>query len=358
MKKIGLYTIQGLNYGNRLQNYAAFVYLQKLGLDVVTFKTDFWRKKGKDKANQIKLPCFYFIIGRLIQIKDFIKMVFSKKIRNFREFDKNIKYTADYISGYDSNINIENYDVLVVGSDQVWNTNFTETTLNSFLPFSGIKKISFSSSFGEDRIPYDDKIKESLSNFDFISVREEEGVKIVSDITGKNAQVLIDPTLLLTKDEWKTISKKPKKMKEEDSYVLTYFLSPKSQDANKRLDEIRNDKKIFELLNESDESVRDSGPSEFLWLFEHADLILTDSFHACIFSLIFNKPFIVYDRNWNGGNMNSRLNTFLKKFKLERKYSNSLLKNNLWEHDYAESYSILEKEKEKTYLYLKKALDL
>lgn len=100
-----------------------------------------------------------------------------------------------------------------------------------------------------------------------------------------------------------------------------------------------------------------AGPSEFLWLFDHADLILTDSFHACVFSFLFNKPFVVYDRNWNERNMNSRLETLLSKFSLERKYANSGIENDIWEHDYEEGYKQLEIEREKAIGFLKKALE-
>ena len=123
------------------------------------------------------------------------------------------------------------------------------------------------------------------------------------------------------------------------------------------MEEIREDKEVYELLNPNDKVAGTVGPSEFLWLFDHADIILTDSFHACVFSFLFNKPFIVYDRNWDGGNMNSRLETLLSKFSLERKYANSGIENDIWEHDYTEGYKELEIERKKSIEFLKKALE-
>lgn len=189
-----------------------------------------------------------------------------------------------------------------------------------------------------------------------ISVREEAGAKIIKDLTGRDATVLVDPTMLLTKEEWRNVSKKPKGAK-EGGYILTYFLSPKCDAAKERLEEIRDGREVYELLNEKDKVVGTVGPSEFLWLFDHADMIITDSFHACVFSFLFNKPFLVYDRNWNEGNMNSRLETLLSKFHLERKYINSALKNDVWEHDYTEGYKQLEIEREKAINFLKEALE-
>ena len=143
----------------------------------------------------------------------------------------------------------------------------------------------------------------------------------------------------------------------KESYILTYFLSPKCEEAIKQLEEIQDNRCVYELLNPKDAVAGSAGPSEFIWLFDHADLILTDSFHACVFSFLFNKPFLVYDRNWTECSMNSRLDTLLKKFHLERKYASSGLGNNIWEHNYEEGYKQLEKERLKAITFLKNALE-
>ena len=212
-----------------------------------------------------------------------------------------------------------------------------------------------SASFGVDAIGNDPEIVKCLNDFKALSVREESGAKIIKELTGREATVLVDPTMLLTQSEWRKIEKKPKGAA-DDGFILTYFLSPKCKDAEKKLSEIRQGRPVYELLNPNDSVAGIAGPSEFLWLFDHADLILTDSFHACVFSFLFNKPFVVYDRNWNEGNMNSRLETLLRKFSLERKYSYSGLENDIWEHDYTEGYKQLEAEREKAIRFLKEAL--
>ena len=143
----------------------------------------------------------------------------------------------------------------------------------------------------------------------------------------------------------------------KNGYILTYFLSPKCEDANNQLEEIRHGRKVYELLDAGNWVAGAAGPAEFLWLFDHSDLVLTDSFHACVFSFLFNKPFVVYDRNWTEGNMNSRLETLLGKFHLERKYASSGLENDIWEHNYEDGYKQLELERQKATDFLKKALD-
>ena len=115
---------------------------------------------------------------------------------------------------------------------------------------------------------------------------------------------------------------------------------------------------IYNFLEKSQPYIYTAGPSEFIYLISHAQLILTDSFHACVFSFIFNKPFVVYDRKGTQCSMNSRIETLLKKFDLERKYANSNLENDIWEHNYEKGYEQLELERTKVLDFLRKALNV
>ena len=110
------------------------------------------------------------------------------------------------------------------------------------------------------------------------------------------------------------------------------------------------------MLNQADLKSCKAGPREFLYLIDHADLVLTDSFHACVFSFIFGKPFRVYPREGKETNMLSRINTLLKTFSLERKFSESGLKNDWLEHDYSAGYEALKTEREKAKQYLKSSI--
>ena len=184
-----------------------------------------------------------------------------------------------------------------------------------------------------------------MNDFSALSVREEAGREIIKELTGKNATVIVDPTLLLSQEEWRKIERKPKGA--EKGYILTYFLSSMNEKAKKLLEKEKGNYRIYNLLDKNDLIAGKAGPSEFLWLFDNADLILTDSFHASVFSFLFDKPFVVFDRNWSEGNMNSRLVTLLSKLGLERKYAESGMSNDIWEHDYAQSYKQLETEQKK-----------
>lgn len=353
-KTIGIVTLYDIrpNYGNRLQNLAMQTVLEKMGDKAITysFEQSIFGVKGLVK----------YIIWKIFGIDlSGIHYQSGELIRTIRFYIFNKKYIkSKRINSIDD---IDEMDFYIVGSDQTWNSNWYKDNdfkkamyLLTFSPPS--KRVCFSPSFGVDHVPTEMKMwfKKYLLEFNYLSVREESGARIIKELTGRNAEVLIDPTLLLTKNDWRNFSKRP--MGAKKGSILTYFLSPKCEAAKDLLAIIEDGREVCEVLN-SDKSISHTyDPCEFLWLIDHADIILTDSFHACVFSFVFNKPFVVYDRNWNGGNMNSRLETFLKEFQLERKYINSGKKNDIWEHNYEEGYKQWERNRHKAMEYLKTSL--
>lgn len=358
IRNIAIFTMRSKNYGNRLQNYALQRILEGNGYHCRTLQDKSIEEKVlKLLAARPNLSLWKPILKIYLKNEKHFKR-FLKRADNFELFDyKYIKDSKYYIASKNISLNLQNqYDAFIAGSDQIWNTTFGFVTDNYFLPFKHPCKVAYAASFGVESIPYTQNIVDSLNNLKALSVREEAGAKIIKDLTGREAPVLVDPTLLLTQDAWRDVFQKPEGAK-SCGYILTYFLSAKSKDAIQKLKEVKGEKLVYELKDPKDKVVKNAGPSEFLWLFDHADLILTDSFHACVFSFLFNKPFIVYDRNWNEGNMNSRLETFLSKFKLERKYANSGLDNDIWEHDYEEGYRQLEIERKKAMDFLREALE-
>lgn len=353
-RRIGIVTIfdSSGNYGNKLQNYAVINMYSRFGLECKTLATE-----ERAKVTSVIKSNLINTVRRVIKGKRRYNPYQICRLIKFEKFNKLLNVDYSLLKG-----KTLNYDYFSVGSDQVWNPSFYkyDNRRKNFylLTFcESHNKISFSPSFSINVMPleWSNWFSKNLQSFKALSVREEAGAKIIKDLTGRDATVLVDPTMLLTKEEWRKVSKKPRGAMQ--GYILTYFLSSKCDEAKEKLEKIRGDKEVYELLNPDDKVTRTAGPSEFLWLIDHAELILTDSFHACIFSFLFNKPFIVYDRNWNEGNMNSRLETLLSKFHLERKYANSRLDNDIWEHNYSEGYKQLEIEREKAINFLKKALE-
>lgn len=356
MKKIGIITINDFNnYGNRLQCYATQEILKKMGVE------------PENIFNMKQTPSVKSIIKK--RIKQILKYkgadIEYRREANFNEFNKNIIFSKFKIinNKYDERIN-DYYDNFLVGSDQVWNPEFETTIDASFLKFvkNNKKKNSFAASFGISKLPTENiqKYKERISEFNNISVREEAGKDIINKQLNikKDVQVLIDPTMLLSIDEWNLIAMKPKNIKKDKKYILNYFLGKLSNERKKEIEKVAKDNncKIINILDKNDPFYI-SGPSEFLWLEAHAFLICTDSFHSAVFAILNQKPFIVFEReDVSYKSMNSRLETLLKKFKMEDRYYDGKITNKYLISNYREAFEILEKEKKKSREYLEKVL--
>lgn len=351
MNKTAIITIcDNNNYGNRLQNYALDHVLNNLNLNNVTL----WSKSENNLKANIKL-----IAKRILAINN---LQYRRNI-SFEKFTRK-NLSNKYIDlGRLEEIN-NKFDYFIVGSDQIWNYNFGHAKDKDFLKFADYNKtISYAPSFGISNIDdeWKNKISNGINHIKYLSVREQQGAKIIKELTDRDAQVVLDPTLLLSKEDWCKIQKKPKKMIKE-KYILTYFLGEKTENLNNEINKLskENNLKVINLCDIEDKDFYACGPSEFLYLFNNAELVLTDSFHACVFSMIFNKPFYVFDRNSKGmKSMNSRLDTLLSTFKQEQRKINSLDSiDDVFECDYKESYEILKIKQNESLTFLKNALNI
>lgn len=226
MIKIAIITLNGyFNYGNRLQNYALQIELEKSIEDAIV-ETVWYEKYNLEKFitfNNIRR----YVFNRH-GFRHFIDSgkYFYKFIReyNFKKFsDKYINSVFDYEVKPDLN---NRYDYFVAGSDQIWNPYLVKNS-TEFLQFADRnKRIAYAASFGVSEIPADkvEIVKKGLEGIDYISVREQAGAKIVKDLTGRDVPVLVDPTLLLTSEEWEKVMERPVWYRDE-KYILVYFLS-------------------------------------------------------------------------------------------------------------------------------------
>jgi len=366
LRKIAILTLNGYkNYGNRLQNYALQQVIEKHGFEVETLIVD------KTENNLFKKPLSgkglsFVMIKKFInnQIKKINKKSEEIREKKFREF------TLQYINETDINISKNNtihdidkhYDYFVVGSDQVWNPRFPEMSEVYFLTFAAShKRIAYAPSFGISKLPDEYKADYSkwLSGMTKISVREDAGAEIVKDLIGIEVQVLVDPTLLLTKDEWLSILNEAKN-KPKKKYLLTYFLGGTPKKFSKQINSlaIKNRLEIINLGDIREKDTYRTSPSEFIDYINDCSILCTDSFHGAVFSIILEKPFIVYERE-GAVPMYSRIDTLLKKFKLnDRKSENIDINENVLEMDYSHVISILEKERKIAFDFLKNALNI
>jgi len=368
-KKIAVVTVHGYhNYGNRLQNYAVQKIIEQLGFEVETIKT---------KTSLItKKPT---IIQRLLNNKNNLfkkvasrisKMRYEKlsetRYRRFENFTKkNIKETSFYISNNSIlNTLADEYTFVVTGSDQVWNPILKGTNIEFLMFVPAEKRVAFSASIGtsfipEERKEYYSKALNSISN---ISVRENEAKDIVTNLTGRSdVEVLLDPTMLLTKDQWLEITSDS--IMESKQYILVYFLGEQSSNYKRFIRNIatKHNYKIVELLNPKYENYYLTDPAEFVELINNAELICTDSFHGAAFSITLNKQFVVFGRiEHEQPSMNSRITTLLQKFKLENRYWSSdydmdIVFENI---DYEKINLVLKVEKKKALTFLRKAFGI
>ena len=358
MKKICIVSLYGnFNFGNKLQNYA----IQKKSNDL-NYYTEILRN-SISKSRITKYKSLFKIIAKMKNILN--DYIFKKnyKNKNFKLFEKNFLKTSKCFTYY----NLDNkklnkkYDYFIVGSDQVWNPNFGLKGDLRFLDFAKNKpKIAFSASFGVNSISKElhEEYKNGINNLDYISVREDAGKKIIEELTGrKNVEVLVDPTMLLSKKEWQEISKKPINLGNE-KYILNYFLGELSDKRKNIINEFAK-KMGYKIINilDKDDPFYESGPSEFVYLEEHAELICTDSFHSCVFGILMETPFIVFDREDKNENMNSRIDTLLSKFKLEDRKFDGIINDNKLKMDCSETHKILKEEQEKSISFLKESLN-
>lgn len=289
-KKIGVLTFHNaVNYGAALQAYALERYIEKKGVDseLIDYQNPYvyreptlkWIWKGKNLVwnvyNTVEYPFWY------------------KRYKKFETFIHKVNVSNKYETG-----NFSKYSCLLVGSDQVWNLNTTHGDFTYYLKgVKDVRKCSYASSFGTVKLDdkYMDDIRNSLQGFDVLTVRENSGKKFINELLpGRDVELVLDPTFLLTRDEWRKILVKPKY---NEKYILIYQLAyskPLIHYAQllakarkcKLITINGNPRQPFKGIN-----VLDAGPDEWLGLVEGAEMVLTNSFHGTVFSIIFQKNF-------------------------------------------------------------------
>lgn len=363
--RVGIVTItNGINYGNRLQNYALQETIRKKNIECVeTIKNITGCKEEKILKKFLKAMILNIYRNVRCDNKTLNELLKKNKFDIFNK--ENIKFSESTIEKNNIKGDIDKlYNLFVCGSDQIWNPNFEFNSEIEFLTFADReKRIAYAPSFGVSKIQEKDrkKYKEWISGIKHITVREEAGAKIVKEITGQNVDVVVDPTMFLDKEAWMKVSKEDVN-KPKGEYLLTYFLGGIPEEYRNYIEKIakKNNLEIIELSNRNVPKYYVNGPSEFIDYINSAELFMTDSFHGCVFSMLMETPFVVCKRNGHTvkEDMYSRIDTFVSKFKLEDRQFENIKDKNLFEIDYTESYKILEKEREKSHRFLNNALGI
>lgn len=305
MMKIGVITRHAAaNYGSLLQTYATQEIFKELGYDSEIINYVKYEERGRNKAKTLLKNSNFWnknfltrIAYKIIQTPNYNHMY--KKFQKYRE--ELLIQSKEYGSLEELKLSCPETDIYCTGSDQVWGRIGTDEYDKSyFLDFVPKEKkcIAYSSSFGKEKISENlqKDLPELLTKYSKLMLREQSAVDIVSELGFNNTALVLDPTLLLKKEQWEELIQTNK---EKKKYVLVYQLHD-----NKKFDQYakkfaKNKKMELIRVSPSFHNFFKSGklkwlptPNEFLTYFYNAEYILTDSFHATVFSLIFNKKFI------------------------------------------------------------------
>lgn len=372
MDKIGLVTCFVNNYGACLQAYALQETIKKASYDVEI--VNYTPVKEVQKKNIIQKFLFWLHeIYRCVRYKNYSysyrnKKHFSRFRKSYLTFSKRFYKSEDDL--YNQNFE---YKAFVVGSDQLWNPIIHGNKNNRayFLDFVGeeVLKIAYAPSFGISSFPnseLENGAKTMLKKFDFLSCREETGAKLVENITGKTCYPVLDPTLLLSKEEWSSICG-DRIIKEDYIFIYRFGESDIEEAILQEIEKTVNLPIYCLPMSSSDFShkykiLKPCGPLEFVNYIKNASFVITDSFHATVFSINLNTNFSCLLRNHSGekNNMNSRIFDILAKFDLKNRLISDIdsIKSVVnSKTDFKKSNELLFKNREHDINLLKKALE-
>jgi len=304
-RRIGIVTIHMINnYGAVLQAYALNHYLNSLGFDAETI--DF-RTYRVAESYQMYLPT-----RRPMDLIRNLQSFLSRKKLNMRhqrmkdfikdnvKLSKNTYYSNAELAADDS----LDYDYYICGSDQIWQTycrNYDDAFILAFARDKGIR-LSYAASLGVSSVnpELEPRFRNELSGFSALSVREQNAIKVISSISGKDVVQVMDPVFLLSPDQWKQMMND--QLCPDKPYILFYSVHGGLAGMRKHVKSLSKlynmpvvvlNKNLREALYPNIKCY-DAGPAEFVSLFQGAKYVVTNSFHGCAFSILFGKKFQVF----------------------------------------------------------------
>lgn len=300
--KIGIVTQPLLrNYGGILQNYALQTVLRKLGQEPVTIDYIWNLHWYQYFISFLKTIILWFIPGHRRKFEKFKPIRKENKIADF--VSENIA-TTEYVYHYRRSIlKRYNFSAVITGSDQVWRPKYNPDLKDMYLDFvknDKILKIAYAASFGTSSKEYSEKnIRDcaaAAKKLSSVSVRELSGVNLCKEYFGIKAVNVLDPTLLLQKEDYLKLTRQIPTYRTK--YIGVYILDNKAlyQEISKNISRNINVNHIRNIIGKD----RSLSPSEWIALFRDAEFIITDSFHGTVFSIIFQKPFITFYNHSRG----------------------------------------------------------
>lgn len=378
MKKIGILTFhKSINYGSVLQAYALRKTLGNIGYDaqVIDYQPDNYNYL----YGLVRKPrSFWTLKYNFFNILHSSFMKNRKKLfAKFREEFLNLS-SEKYQYGDDISPINEKYDAVICGSDQIWNPKAKDSDINFYLPFNKkAKKISYAVSLNDgfaDEYEDKEKYKNFIRDFDRLSVREKSAEKDLADFIGndKNIKVVLDPSLLLKKEDYEPICAEKRVNK---PYIFLYSVHHKDSTVRtaRKLSEkfsmpvyfLYTDFDAHKTAVENRDFIypkKDTSPKEFISFIKNAELVVTDSFHGTAFSIVFEKKFFsVASVDENGAKIrDERICGILERLNLEDRFISEKEADSVSlrdEIDYTSVNKIRDQLIEKSLGYLKSAID-
>lgn len=353
MLRVAIITFhRAINYGAVLQTYALSRYLKESGYDVRVLD---YRANAIENSYKVKFGLDAYSLKRML-LCPFSE---AKKREFYRFVDENIPHTRPLYTQDDLRKEAQNFDFIVTGSDQVWNSQWTEGDEAYLLNFCKDKqKVSYAASIGKSSISEEEqqRLKKYLQNYRMISVREKTGKDLLDSFLQKDISVNCDPVALLSKESWMKVATSPK----ERNYILVYMLVKSDSLMNAAVEYGKKTGKQILLINDNIRKQypvtykRYISPEEFVGLFSSADCIFTNSFHGTMFSIIFEKEVHVELQKYEGA-PNSRFVDLLENIGMEEcVFDGSQIDVNYQRCNYALVKEKLKQMQDETRMYFKK----
>ena len=320
--KIGILTLPlHTNYGGILQVYALQTVLERMGHEVRVIE----KKRKPLRLPAYKIPLCYGkriamnLLGHKTPV--FYERKYNREQPVVRQNTDNFIHKYIHLVQYDdfSDIKESEYDAIVVGSDQVWRPKYFGNNIieQAYLKFAedwNIKRIAYAASFGTDEWEYSSQQTKAcgrlLKKFDAVSLREESGVELCKQHFGVDAYHVLDPTMLLDKEDYIKLFTDAHTPKSKGN--LLYYILDETEEKKAFIKRIADERGLIPFRVNSKVENKNASLSERIqlpveqWLrgFYDAEFVVTDSFHACVFSILFGKSFVVF------GNLGRGLSRF------------------------------------------------
>lgn len=359
MKKLAIVTLyDDVNIGNKLQNYALERVLADKGFSVssVVCKESQYHIRRLPFKRQVKI----MLLSRLRRQQ----RLFAQRTRRFGKFSEAYLSPAETVSFSDPVQSVlQHYDAFVVGSDQVWhnwrnNKHEVNYYLLRFAPEH--KRICYAPSFGFDQVPekYRKIYTDGLQGFPQLCCRERSGCEMIRELTGREAELVCDPTLLLSASDWDRIAAKPEYAVPE-KFMLVYFLGGKSPYVAGQIQRIAKEKglAVIDVYSSDLPEYYMTAPDEFLYLMGRASYVCTDSFHGSVFASLYHRPFHVFSRGDTGGaKMGNRIATLLEQLGICMETVPGEGTDTFWNENFSRSDSSIIELRNKAHAYLSRVL--